>query len=94
VQPNRNICQCGTIAHNPLVSLCGGNNGAGCCVGYDNLDNGQLYVLQAIAQADQNPGQAVTSQMIPTVYASKYGGINRPGYTVTVQRAVSNMLQL
>jgi hypothetical protein len=94
VQPGRNGCQCGTIAHNPAVSLCSGSYGAGCCVGYDNLDNGQLYVLQAIAQADQTPGRAVTSQMIPTVYASKYGGINRPGYTITVQKPVSTMLQL
>lgn len=96
VQPGRNACNCGTAPHQPPLTHCSGAYGAGCCVAYDDLDNGQLYVVWAIQKAEQAPGMTVTSQMIPTVYASKYGGINRPGYTVSVRKvaASSNVIGL
>jgi hypothetical protein len=84
VQPGRNGCNSGTAPHQPPLTHCSGSYGAGCCVAYDDLDSGQLYVTQAIMQASNSPGTPVTSQQIPAVYASKYGGVDRPGYTVTV----------
>lgn len=86
IQPGRNACQSGTIPHVPGAQHCSGGFGAACCVGYDDLDNGHLYVVQAVLKAEQMPGTPVTSTMIPTVYASKYGGIDRPGYQVVVQK--------
>lgn len=93
VQPGRNACQSGNAPHQPPLTHCSGGYGAGCCVAYDDLDNGQLYVVWAIQQAEQT-GQAVTSKMIPTVYGSKYGGINRPGYSITVRKPVSSIIPL
>lgn len=89
IQPGRNACQSGQAPHQPPLTHCGGSYGAACCVGYDNLDNGQYYVAKAIVQAEQQAGVPVTSTQIPTVYASKYGGIDRPGYSVTVMKPAS-----
>lgn len=86
VQPGRNGCSTGTAVQPSTQSWCSGSYGAGCCVGYDNLKNGAVYVMQAAKQAEANPGRSFTSTMIPTVYASKYGGINRTGYTVTLRK--------
>ena len=93
IQPGRNGCKSGTVDQGD-VSFCGGNAatvnsrtyGAACCVGYDNLDVGSLYLVTALKQADANPGMPVTSKAVPTVYASKYGGINRPGYNVVFKK--------
>lgn len=93
IQPGRNGCKSGTVQQNPSQSFCSGNAasagmsyGAACCVGYDNLDVGSSYLVAALRQADANPGRSITSQQVPTVYGSKYGGINRPGYSVTFRK--------
>jgi hypothetical protein len=95
VQPDRNGCHSGDDTQPSNKSWCGGKTyGAGCCVAYDNLKNSSLYALRAAAQAEAQPGRAVTSQQFPTIYASKYGGINRPGYSVTFQKPASSLLGL
>ncbi len=86
IQSGRNGCQTGTATQPANQSWCGGSYGASCCVAYDNLKNSAVYAMRAAKQADENPGTAVTSQVFPTVFASKYGGINRPGYSVTFKR--------
>jgi len=87
VQPGRNGCHSGADTQPPAVSFCTGNKayGAGCCVAYDDLKNSSIALLKAAAQADANPGTAVSAQTF-SVYASKYGGVNRPGYTVTFKK--------
>ena len=59
--------------------------GASCCVGYDNLDNSSIYMLQALAKAEASPGTPQSAKVV-AVFASKYGGINRPQYTVTFRK--------
>jgi len=84
IQPGRNGCKSGTVAHDPKVSMCGGKvYGAACCVGYDNLDNSQLYLAQAVVMAEQT-GKGTGN--VVQVFASKYGGVNRSAYTVTFTR--------
>ena len=93
IQPGRNGCHSGADPHVPTGDpYCSGSYGASCCVGYDDLDNGQLYICQAVQQAEAAPGTAVTSTMIPKVFASKYGGIDRPGYSVVVKKSGSTSL--
>ena len=99
VQPQRNGCKSGTVQQDPSKSFCGGNSasagmayGAGCCVGYDNLDVGSSYIVAALQQAEANPGRSITSKTVPTVYSSKYGGVNRQGYSVTFRKPVTSSL--
>lgn len=84
IQPGRNGCQSGSVPH--TVSFCTGDKryGAACCVGYDNLDNSLLYLCQALI-ATENDGQPHAAQVV-AVYGSKYGGINRPAYSLTLQK--------
>lgn len=86
IQAGRNGCQSGTVIQGSTQSFCsGGSYGASCCVGYDNLKNSSVYAMQAAKAADAGGG-SVTSKLFPTVFASKYGGINRNGYTVTFKK--------
>lgn len=89
VQPGRNGCQSGTLPQFPTApgrSFCTGdkNYGAGCCVAYDDLLNSSINMLNAVKIAD-NTGKP-TPALILGVFASKYGGVNRPQYTVTFAR--------
>jgi hypothetical protein len=82
IQPGRNGCNGGSVTQGPTQTFCGGKTyGAACCVGYDNLKNSNIYMKAAIAQ-NWNTGKP-TPAVIVAVFASKYGGINRPQYTVT-----------
>jgi hypothetical protein len=82
IQPGRNGCQGGAVTQGPTQTFCGGKvYGAACCVGYDNLKNSNIYMKTAITQ-NWNTGKP-TPAVIVAVFASKYGGINRPQYTVT-----------
>lgn len=92
VQPGRNGCQSGAypdaqalkdFASNP-AGECSGTWGAMCCVGYASLWNSVNNVKFALTQTD-NTGKSMVASII-VVNASKYGGINRPAYTVTVTR--------
>jgi hypothetical protein len=83
VQPGRNGCQSGTVAH-PPGSFCQGSYGAGCCVAYDDLDNSMLYIMRALA-ATEADGEPHTANVL-LVVGSKYGGQNRPAYTVTLHK--------
>lgn len=89
VQPGRNGCQSGSATQPPNQSWCSGSYGAGCCVAYDDLKNGSVYILQALNVAESRPGVPVTSKTVPMVVGSKYGGVNRNGYTVTLTKPVS-----
>lgn len=90
IQPGRNGCQSGTLskaqvdAQFPGNKQCSDSFGAACCVGYADLANANTNLVYAVHQADQTgkPSPAV----IPQVFASKYGGTSRPGYTVTFTR--------
>jgi hypothetical protein len=92
IQAQRNGCQTGTVKQPTGVSFCSGSYGASCCVGYDDLKNGAVYVMQAAKKAEASPGVAVTSTQIPQVFGSKYGGINRPGYMVTLKKPATSSL--
>jgi hypothetical protein len=82
IQPGRNGCQSGAVTQPSGVSFCGGTTyGAACCVGYDDLKNSNNNMVYAVNQA-ANTGKP-TPAVILAVFASKYGGINRPQYTVT-----------
>ena len=83
IQPGRNACKSGTVVQNKSgPSYCGTSGyGAACCVGYDDLDNSNINMKYAVNHA-ANTGKATPASILP-VFASKYGGINRPGYTVT-----------
>lgn len=84
IQPGRNGCQSGQVQQPQGVSFCGGSYGAACCVGYDDLLNSGNNVKYALEQTDQN-GKPMPASILP-IFASKYGGVNRQGYTVTVAR--------
>ena len=93
IQPGRNGCSSGSncppsaTPNSSMSYNAGGNNycsgsiGAACCVGCADLqlsvDNMQWAVLHA-----NSSGKPVTA-FVQIVYASKYGGVNRPAYTVT-----------
>lgn len=90
IQPGRNGCQSGSISKEqadsqyPGMAQCSGSWGAACCVGYADLWNGVNNMLYAVNQADSSGKPS--SAIIPAVFASKYGGANRPSYTVTFIR--------
>jgi hypothetical protein len=85
IQPGRNGCQSGAVTQPSTVSFCGGSTyGAACCVGYDDLKNSNNNMKAAVASADKS-GKPTPAIILP-VFASKYGGINRPQYTVTFIR--------
>ena len=90
IQPGRNGCQGGTLTKAqadtqfPGTAQCSGSWGAACCVGYADLANGMNSIIAAIQQTDSTGEASVAS--IPAVYASKYGGTNRPAYTLTFTR--------
>jgi len=86
IQPGRNGCQSGSVTQIPS-NTCAGSWGAACCVGYANLLKGGQSIKAAIAATENSGKQAIAS--IPQVFASKYGGINRPGYTLTFIRPSS-----
>jgi hypothetical protein len=89
IQSGRNGCQSGTVTQPNNASFCSGSYGASCCVGYDDLKNSSVNLLRALAQAEANPGRPFSASVL-IVVASKYGGINRPAYTVTFQKPVSS----
>lgn len=84
VQPGRNGCQSGSTVIASTQSYCGGSYGAGCCVAYDDLMNSAKNVIKALNQTEST-GAPATAQVL-TVFPSKYGGISRPGYTLTLQK--------
>jgi hypothetical protein len=88
IQPGRNGCQSGAVTQKPGQSFCGGKTyGAACCVGYDDLNNSSNNMKNAIDQTE-NTGKPSPAYILP-VFASKYGGINRPGYTLTFAKSTS-----
>jgi hypothetical protein len=92
IQPDRNGCNGGTVDQPSNVSFCGGKQyGAACCVGYDDLKNSNNNMYAAIDLTEKN-GQVAPANILP-VFASKYGGINRPAYVVTFKRS-SSMFKL
>jgi cytoskeletal protein RodZ len=95
VQPGRNGCQNGTTVQPSSVSYCGGTTyGASCCVAYDDLKNSCVAMLEALNKAEAQPGVAQNATVL-AVYASKYGGVNRPAYTVTFKKpAAASVLAL
>ena len=94
IQPGRNGCQGGAQCSG---LVCGGDVGAACCVGCGDLAGtpdpipfagevqGSVYwgILGSIAVI-QNGGGPV---WYPTVFGSKYGGTDRPGYWLTWAQA-------
>lgn len=84
IQPGRNGCQSGAVSQPKGVSFCGGDYGAACCVGYDDLRNSSNNIEYALQQTDAT-GKPIPASILP-IFASKYGGSNRAGYTVTVTR--------
>jgi hypothetical protein len=84
IQAGRNGCQGGAIAPQfPIpVNYCEGSIGAACCVGFADLQTGANNVEWAINQ-NQNTKKP-TPALIPQIYGSKYGGIARVAYTVTL----------
>lgn len=93
IQPGRNGCASGaadyaTLAVGGKFNWCGGSWGAACCVGYADLEPGIYDLRIAINNAEKNSGQSFSAKF-PTVNASKYGGVNRPGYTITVTKPSS-----
>jgi hypothetical protein len=90
VQPGRNGCQTGTATQPTTQSWCSGSYGAGCCVGYDDLKNSSVYIMQAARKAESRPGVSVPANVL-VVVASKYGAANRPAYTVTLKKPTSGM---
>lgn len=85
IQPGRNGCQSGGVTQPSNVSFCGGKTyGAACCVGYDDLKNSNNNMKAAIDQTEKS-GKPSPAIILP-VFASKYGGINRPQYTITFIR--------
>lgn len=89
IQSGRNACRSGTVVQDKSgPSYCGtAGYGAACCVGYDDLDNSNVNMKNAIARTE-NTGKPAPALVLP-VFASKYGGINRPGYTVTFARPLT-----
>jgi hypothetical protein len=86
VQPGRNGCKSGAVVQASTATFCGGTTyGASCCVAYDDLKNSCVNMLRAVNQAETSPGSAQSAKVL-SIFASKYGGINRPGYTVTFQK--------
>lgn len=63
---------------------CIGNIGAGCCVAYADLWN-SIDNLRVAVKNNYNTGKP-SPALILGVYPSKYGGISRPPYTVTLAR--------
>jgi hypothetical protein len=91
IQPGRNGCQSGSMSKQeadqrfPGILQCSDKSwGAACCVGYADLANGAASVKAAVATTD-NTGKP-TPAYIPSVSASKYGGVNRAAYTLTFTR--------
>jgi hypothetical protein len=62
-------------------NYCSGDIGAACCVGCADLNLSTANMNWAVNHASVT-GQAVTA-FVQVVFASKYGGVNRPSYTVT-----------
>jgi hypothetical protein len=86
IQPGRDGCQSGKVVQAPTQTFCGGKTyGAACCVGYDDLKNSNNNVKNAVKQTE-NTGAPANAYILP-VFASKYGGINRPGYTLTFKKS-------
>lgn len=89
VQPGRDGClpggvpvtQAQQLKSNPGMKACGGSWGGGCCVAYADLWASIANMLTAVNQ-NWNTGKPAPAVVVAT-YASKYGGIARPQYTVT-----------
>lgn len=101
IQPGRNGCNSG--ANCPPVTgavsanstneggnnYCSGNIGAACCVGCADLNLSTSNMNYAVNQAQQS-GKSI-SAFVQVVYASKYGGVNRPAYAVTFTPLVQSI---
>jgi hypothetical protein len=61
-------------------SYCSGNIGAACCVGCADLNLSTDNLNWAVAQAAKTGVQQ--NAFVQVVFASKYGGVNRPSYNV------------
>jgi hypothetical protein len=85
IQSGRNACQSGSVIPTSTQSDCNRPGyGAACCVGFDDLANSNRYMKAAINQTESNGAPA--NAIIVAVFASKYGGVNRPQYIVTFTR--------
>lgn len=87
IQPGRNGCSSGKSCPAPSSqtneggnNYCTGSIGAACCVGCADLDLSTHNLKAAVAQQAAT-GQPV-SAFVQVVYASKYGGVNRPAYNI------------
>jgi hypothetical protein len=102
IQPGRNGCNGGancppSVAPNSgsayattaPSSYCSGSIGAACCVGCADLQLSIDNMEWAVAHADST-GQPTTA-FVQTVYASKYGGVNRPAYLVTFRPLIATV---
>lgn len=100
IQSGRNGCNNGSncpgsaqpssplaLATTAPSTYCSGAIGGACCVGCASLQLSVDNINAALAITSQN-GQSVTTN-IQAVFPSKYGGINRPKYTMVVQRPSS-----
>jgi len=91
IQPGRNGCHSGSacpgvsgvggnITNEGGANYCSGDIGAACCVGCADLNLSTANMTWAVKQA-QATGKLVPA-FVQTVFASKYGGVNRAAYTV------------
>jgi hypothetical protein len=95
IQPGRNGCNNGancppsvnpssdsSTATVAAANYCSGSIGAACCVGCADLALSVSNLQWAVKQVAKT-GQPQTA-FIQTVFASKYGGANRPAYLVNL----------
>lgn len=101
IQPGRNGCSGGSncpTSANPnsggatattaSSTYCSGDIGAACCVGCSDLALSVANLKWTATTVDKTGGPGVA--FVQLVSASKYGGVNRPSYTVTFIRPVNN----
>jgi hypothetical protein len=87
IQPGRNGCSSGASCPPAPASgnPCTGSIGAACCVGCYDLEpsiNGPKGVLAALQGLSSSTSGVMTAEILH-VFGSKYGGIDRPAYTIT-----------
>jgi hypothetical protein len=93
IQPGRNGCQSGSIPKSvadkqyPGMKQCSGDWGAACCVAYADLANSVNNIVAALNATEQT-GKPQTASVL-AVFASKYGGINRPAYTLSIRKSTA-----
>jgi hypothetical protein len=79
--PSSNVASSSATSTTASSNYCSGSIGAACCVGCADLALSVSNLQWAVAQCAKT-GLPQTA-FIQTVYASKYGGANRPSYLVS-----------